>query len=310
MTVALPSGKVARVHHPFDPPLGGPMADAVRRRPSAATTRSRYAAPSSTRMRAKGEEPYRLRFDVDARAAELVERYAGLGDGEDTADVVSVAGRVVAIRDQGKAVFLVLRDATGDVQLFCRVNVLGEGAFARVKDLDLGDWVGATGTVVRTRRGELSVAPVEVVLLSKSLRPLPEKFHGLADAETRLPAALRRPHRQSRGARHLRQALRRSISAIRRYMDGLGYVEVETPMLHPIPGGATARPFVTHHNALDMDALPAHRSRALPEAAARGRLRRACTRSTGRSATRGCRCGTTPSSRCSRRTRRSPTCAA
>jgi lysyl-tRNA synthetase class 2 len=203
-------------------------------------------------LRASGEEPYKLRFDVDARAGELMARYATLGTGEDTADVVRVAGRVVALRDQGKAVFIVLRDATGDLQLFCRINVLGEEPFARVKDLDLGDWVGAVGTVLRTRRGELSVAPTEVTLLAKSLRPLPEKFHGLSDTETRYRQRyvdlIVNPEVRDTFAK--RFAI---ISAIRRYMDAAGFLEVETPMLHPIPGGATAKPFTTHHNALDME---------------------------------------------------------
>lgn len=202
-------------------------------------------------LHASGEEPYKLRFDVDARAAELAERYAGLADGDETPDVVSVAGRVVALRDQGKAVFIVLRDATGDLQIFCRLNVLGEESFARVKDLDLGDWIGAVGPVLRTRRGELSVAPTDVTLLSKSLRPLPEKFHGLSDTETR--------YRQRYVDLIVNPEVRDTfvkrfaiIAAIRRFMDADGYLEVETPMLHPIPGGATAKPFTTHHNALDM----------------------------------------------------------
>jgi lysyl-tRNA synthetase class 2 len=162
-----------------------------------------------------------------------------------------VAGRVVAARDQGKIVFLVLRDSTGDLQLFTRVNVLGDEAFSAVKELDLGDWVGATGTVLRTRRGELSIAPTEVTLLSKSLRPLPEKYHGLSDTETR--------YRQryvdlivNPEVRTVFETRFRIISALRRFMDAQGFLEVETPMLHPIPGGATAKPFVTHHNALDM----------------------------------------------------------
>jgi lysyl-tRNA synthetase class 2 len=139
-----------------------------------------------------------------------------------------------------------------DLQLFCRSNVLGEEALSRVVDLDLGDWIGATGTVSRTRRGELSVVPTDVVLLSKSLRPLPEKFHGLTDVETR--------YRQryvdlivNPDVRHTFDLRFKIVSAIRRFMEGRGFIEVETPMLHPIPGGATARPFVTHHNALDMD---------------------------------------------------------
>jgi lysyl-tRNA synthetase class 2 len=202
-------------------------------------------------MRAAGDEPYRSRFDVTHRSAGLAETYAGSPPGQETADVVSVAGRLVAKRDQGKVAFLVIRDATGDLQLFCRPDALGEEGYARVRDLDLGDWVGAVGTVLRTRRGELSVAPASVVLLSKSLRPLPEKFHGLTDVETR--------YRQryvdliaNTGVRGVFEARFRIISAVRRFMDGRGFLEVETPMLQPVPGGAAARPFVTHHNALDM----------------------------------------------------------
>jgi lysyl-tRNA synthetase, class II len=202
-------------------------------------------------LRAAGDEPYRDRWDVDARAAELEARFGDLEPGAETGEIACVAGRLVAKRDQGKAVFLVIRDSTGDLQLFCRVNVLGEDEFERVKDLDLGDWIGARGEVLRTRRGELSVMPVEVALLAKSLRPLPEKFHGLSDTETR--------YRQryvdlivNPDVRSVFESRFKVISAIRRYMESLGFLEVETPMLHPIPGGATARPFVTHHNALDM----------------------------------------------------------
>ncbi|MDR2107978.1 MAG: lysine--tRNA ligase [Coriobacteriales bacterium] len=201
---------------------------------------------------AAGEEPYAFRFDVSARAAELEQRHAALAAGETSDEVASVAGRVMAIRDQGKASFIVLRDATGEIQLFARINVLGEQAYARLGELDIGDWVGATGTVLRTRRGQLSVSPSEVVLLSKSLRPLPEKFHGLADKETRYRQRyvdlIANPE-----VRAVFEKRFRIISALRAEAVSRGFVEVETPMLHPIAGGATARPFITRHNALNRD---------------------------------------------------------
>ena len=202
-------------------------------------------------LRTAGVEPFVNGFEFTARASEITEHYADLEPGADTEDVVTVAGRLVAKRDQGKIAFLVLRDATGEIQLFCRVNVLGEEAYDFAGGLDLGDWVGATGTVLRTRRGELSVQPTEITLLSKSLSPLPEKYHGLTDTETRYRQRyvdlIANP--EVRGVFETRF---RVIAAIRRRMESLGYLEVETPMLQPIPGGATARPFVTHHNALDM----------------------------------------------------------
>jgi lysyl-tRNA synthetase, class II len=148
----------------------------------------------------------------------------------------------------------VIRDATGDLQLFCRMNVLGEQAFSQAASLDLGDWIGATGEVLRTRRGELSVAPTDVHSCSPShCRPLPEKYHGLTDTETRY----RQRYVDLIANPEVRQVFetrfRIIVSAIRRFMEARDFLEVETPMLHPIPGGATARPFVTHHNALDID---------------------------------------------------------
>lgn len=203
------------------------------------------------RLLLAGEQPYRDSFTRTTDAAALAADFASLEPGDETDQLVSIAGRVVAKRDQGKALFLVIRDGSGELQLFCRINVLGEDAFAAAGDLDLGDWVGATGKVMRTRRGELSVSPTEVLLLSKSLRPLPEKFHGLSDTETRYRQRyvdlIANP--EVRDVFDTRFAV---ISAIRRFMEGRGFVEVETPMLQPIPGGAAARPFITHHNALDM----------------------------------------------------------
>jgi lysyl-tRNA synthetase class 2 len=203
-------------------------------------------------LRDRGVEAYPARFDRTARADELTERHADLADGDESDEVASVAGRLVARREQGKLAFLVLRDGAVDLQLFCRANVMGEEAFEALDALDLGDWVGARGRVVRTRRGELSVMPGEVTLLSKSLRPLPEKYHGLTDTELR--------YRQryldliaNPDVRRVFEVRFATLAAMRRYMESRGFIEVETPMLHPVPGGANARPFTTHHRALDME---------------------------------------------------------
>ena len=201
---------------------------------------------------AAGEDPYGHAFAYTHHVSDLDEAYAHLEDGASTEDEVSVAGRIMSKRVQGKIAFLGLRDATGDIQLFCRINALGEDAYARVKDLDVGDWIGAHGTMMRTKRGQLSVAVSSFELLSKSLRPLPEKFHGLADKETR--------YRQryvdlvmNPEVKTVFEKRFKIVSAIRRYMEEQGFYEVETPFLHPILGGANAKPFVTHFNALDRD---------------------------------------------------------
>jgi lysyl-tRNA synthetase class 2 len=163
---------------------------------------------------------------------------------------VAVAGRMLAKRIMGRASFIRLRDQSGDIQLFLQKNTLGE-IYEAFKDWDVGDLLGAEGTVFKTKTGELSVKVDTLRLLTKSLRPLPEKFHGLADQETR--------YRQryvdliinesTRAAFQLRSAL---VAYIREFFNRRGFLEVETPMMQPIPGGATARPFITHHNALDM----------------------------------------------------------
>lgn len=203
-------------------------------------------------MLAEGKNPYGHAFDYSHHIDELETKYAELAEGVTTEDEVKIAGRVMAKRDQGKIVFLELRDSTADIQLFCRINTLGEEAFAELKDLDVGDWIGAMGLMMRTRRGQLSVAVTAFELLSKSLRPLPEKFHGLADKETR--------YRQRYVDLVMNPEVRSTfenrfkiISAIRAYMESQAFYEVETPMLHPILGGANARPFVTHHNTLDKE---------------------------------------------------------
>lgn len=201
---------------------------------------------------AAGKDPYGHAFAYSHHAADLTAKYADLEDGASVEDEVRVAGRVMAKRDQGKLAFLELRDTTGDIQLFCRVNTLGDDAFAGIKDIDVGDWIGVHGTMMRTRRGQLSVLVDSFELLSKSLRPLPEKFHGLADKETRYRQRyvdlVMNPEVRSTFEKRFK-----IIAAIRRYMEDQGFYEVETPILHPILGGANARPFVTHHNALDKD---------------------------------------------------------
>ena len=199
-----------------------------------------------------GVNPYPEHCEVSDHVADLVERYATLEDGADTADVVSVAGRVRAKRGQGKVIFIELQDSTGTIQLFCRINDLGEEGLASVKAFDLGDIVEAKGIVVRTRRGELSIAPTAVRLLSKSVRPLPEKFHGLTDKETRY----RQRYVDLIVNDDVRETFRKRsliLSTFRRYMEADGYMEVETPILQTIQGGATAKPFITHFNALNQE---------------------------------------------------------
>ena len=199
-----------------------------------------------------GVNPYPETSEVTDHVAQLVERYASLEPGADTADVVCVAGRVRAKRGQGKVVFIELQDPTGTIQLFCRVDDLGEEALASLKAYDLGDIVEAKGVVVRTRRGELSVAPTATRLLSKSVRPLPEKFHGLSDKETRY----RQRYVDLIVNDDVRETFRKRsliLSTFRRYMEADGYMEVETPILQTIQGGATAKPFITHFNALNQE---------------------------------------------------------
>ena len=199
-----------------------------------------------------GVQPYPIHSTVTAHAAELEERYADLADGDVTEDVYSLTGRIRAFRKQGKIAFIVLEDCTGSIQLFCQVNNLPEGDWALLSNFDLGDVIGATGHVIRTKRGQLSIAPTHLEMLSKSLRPLPEKFHGLTDREVRY----RQRYVDLIMNADVRETFRKRsqiISLIRRYMEADGYMEVETPMMHAILGGANAKPFVTHFNALDRD---------------------------------------------------------
>ena len=199
-----------------------------------------------------GQNPYPEHSELEDYVADIEAKYADLADGEDTEDVVKIAGRVVAKRGQGKIMFIVVRDATAEIQLFCRINDMDEAAWNTLKALDLGDILGVTGVVVRTKRGQLSVAPKGATLLSKAVRPLPEKFHGLSDKETRY----RQRYVDLIANDDVRETFRKRsqiLSTFRRFMESDGYMEVETPILQTIQGGATAKPFITHFNALDQE---------------------------------------------------------
>lgn len=199
-----------------------------------------------------GQNPYPEHSELEDYVADIETKYAELADGEDTEDVVKIAGRVVAKRGQGKIMFIVVRDATAEIQLFCRINDMDEAAWNTLKALDLGDILGVTGVVVRTQRGQLSVAPKSATLLSKAVRPLPEKFHGLSDKETRY----RQRYVDLIANDDVRETFRKRsqiLSTFRRFMESDGYMEVETPILQTIQGGATAKPFITHFNALDQE---------------------------------------------------------
>ena len=201
---------------------------------------------------AAGTNPYPEHSEVVDYAADIEAKYADLPNEGQTDDIVKIGGRIVAKRGQGKISFVVLRDATADIQLFCRINDMNEADWELLKKLDVGDIVNVEGNVVRTKRGQLSVAPKALKLLSKSVRPLPEKFHGLTDKETRY----RQRYVDLIVNEDVRETFRKRsaiLSAFRRYMEGDGYMEVETPILQTIQGGATAKPFITHFNALNQE---------------------------------------------------------
>ena len=195
-----------------------------------------------------GQDPFQItKYHVTAHSADIKADFEAM-EGK----TVSVAGRLMSKRGMGKAVFCDVQDGKGRIQLYVRIDELGEEAFAKFKRLDIGDIVGVEGEVFQTKRGEISVKAHTVTLLSKSLRPLPEKFHGLTDKETR--------YRQRYVDLIMNEDVRRAfeirtkfIKHVRSYLDARDYLEVETPVLNTISGGATARPFITHHNTLNIE---------------------------------------------------------
>jgi len=203
-------------------------------------------------LRASGTEPYPYRFDRTHTLAEIREAHGELEAGSETDAHVAVAGRMMLRRDSGKLIFAQLRDRTDQLQLFISKAVVGDDAFAAIGDLDLGDWIGVEGTVMTTRTGELSVKVQSVQLLSKAVRPMPDKWKGLTDTDTRFRQRYADliVNEEARRAFTIRHAV---ISSFRRTFAGKGFIEVETPVLHIDVGGAHARPFVTHHNTLDID---------------------------------------------------------
>ena len=204
-------------------------------------------------LQAAGNDPFTLtKYPQDAYSADLKAEFADLPNETDSGKQVALAGRMMSKRVMGKASFAHLRDDKGDIQLYVRRDELGEESYAAFKKLDVGDIIGVKGEVFRTKTGELSVRATELTLLAKSLRPLPEKFHGLTDTEMRY----RQRYVDLIANPDVKQTfIKRSqiLKEIRAYLDEKGFLEVDTPILTPFEIGASARPFYTHHNTLNMD---------------------------------------------------------
>ena len=204
------------------------------------------------RLREQGIDPFPHAYESVSPASAVHEAHSGLEDGEETDDAYRIAGRLAARRGHGGAAFLDVVDRSGRLQVHAKRDVLGEESFERLTECDLGDLIGVDGTAFKSRRGELTLKATDWTLLAKSLRAPPEKFHGLEDVETRYR------HREldliaNEESRELFILRSRIVSAVRRWLDERGFLEVETPILQPLYGGALARPFVTHHNVLDRD---------------------------------------------------------
>ncbi len=204
-------------------------------------------------LQADGKDPFQItKYPQDSYSADVKEKYSYLEPEQESGEMVCIAGRMMSKRVMGKASFAHIRDNQGDIQLYVRRDVLGDDEYAAFKKMDIGDVIGIKGEVFRTRMGELSVRCTEMTLLAKSLLPLPEKFHGLKDTDTR--------YRQRYVDLIVNPEVKdtfikrsRIMQSVRRYLDSKGFLEVDTPILTPFEIGASARPFTTHHNTLDMD---------------------------------------------------------
>ena len=202
-------------------------------------------------LRNAGTNPYPYRFDRTHTLEQVRAEFEALEPGTETDKHVTVAGRMMLRRQQGKLIFATLIDRGGEVQLFVSKSVVGDEGFAAFGEFDLGDWLGAEGTVMTTRKGELSIKVESVQLLAKAVRPMPDKWHGLTDTDTRFRQRYADliVNEEARRAFRIRHEI---IASFRRTLHSEGFIEVETPVLHLEAGGAHARPFVTHHNTLDM----------------------------------------------------------
>ncbi len=197
-----------------------------------------------------GIQPYAIGFTPDVYSSELRAKYSEINESEEISDTLGLAGRIMAIRNLGKAAFMRIQDVTGDFQIYLGRDIIGVEEYKQAKKLDIGDIIGVTGSPFKTKTGELSLVVKRLILLTKSLRPLPEKWHGLSDVETR--------YRQryldlmvNKSSRDIVFTRSRVISYLRNFLTKRGFLEVETPMMQTIPGGATARPFETFHHALN-----------------------------------------------------------